>query len=170
MPYCVCPACDGDGDAEQCPTCGGCGWLNFAQYEGLPATLKEKANHYRPGDAWEGDDEPTPPIGPAPAFVPPGPGLDGLGQKIPKQLRDVFADEWLADTAARLRQDAAALRAASAWNAWIKPDQVANLDAVADHVEGVRPFAVCDCGGAGCEACLTAGFVPAWMRHELTKN
>jgi hypothetical protein len=165
LPYCVCPACVGAD--KHCPTCGGCGWLTRHQHGHLDAAMQEEAARYAPGDAWEGDDAPAPVGGPAPAFVPPGPGLDALGNSVPKRLRDVFADEFLSHAAAQCDRLAAALKSSSSWCPWLKPTVWESLTAAAHQVRDSRPYAVCGCKGAGCEACLTGGFLPAFMAPEL---
>ena len=130
--------------------------------------LQEEARAYAPGDAWEGDDEPPPKATGPVAFIRPGRGVDGLGNTIPRHLRDAFADESLSQAGVILRRVASTLKSASNWNPFV-PNISAELTRHAETIEVARPFAVCpNCtNGKGCAACMTRGFRPLYERGSF---
>lgn len=170
VPFAVCPACGGSGDTGECPTCWGAGWLPAAAVIDLPEHLAEEMKRHGPGDAFEPDLDGLPE---RPSnwrtFEPAGPNLDGLGKPIPGRLRDAFAgDDFLAETARKLKKMGTQLKAASAWNPHIQPAVWVSCERAADDTEAARPFAVCgDCRGKGCVECHTAGYLPAWQKDNL---
>ena len=105
---------------------------------------------------------PTPPVAPEQM-------LDGLGKPIPVGgMRDIFAGRECAEIGAQIERLAERLKALSSWNGHIKPNTYHDLSRLAKEVEGYTPFAVCDgCGGKGCASCMTSGFLPKWMEHDL---
>lgn len=162
LPYCVCPSCDGAG----CDACGGKGYLTYGGFEKLPTLLQEQCRSYVPGDTWEGELPAIP--NEVPTFDT-EPGCDGKGNKIPKRLRDHFADEYLAEAATIVQGIGSGIVAASAWNPWLLSEIGERLRNTAAEIAGSRPFAVCDaCKGKGCEVCQTSGFRPVSHQHELS--
>ena len=165
-PYCVCPACGGADVPNGCPTCGRRGWLTAVQYQTLPEVMKEEAEQWA-----ESKPKREEFLGMAPAFTPPGPGLDGLGVKIPSRVRDVFADTFLASASAQISSLAGSIQAATAWAVWLHHADTETLKQIADRIQGARPFAVCPkCGGKGCQACLTGGYFPLAQSAELIRE
>ena len=117
--------------------------------------------------------EPAPPRSTAPQRTPDEiiaerHGVDGLGNAIPRHLRDAFADESLAQAGVTLRRVASTLKSASNWNPFV-PNISAELTRHAETVEVARPFAVCpNCkSGKGCAACMTKGFRPLYERGSF---
>jgi ParB-like chromosome segregation protein Spo0J len=170
-PYCVCPACGGDGDAGQCPTCDGAGWLTRAGYAALPDVLRLQAASFKPHDAWEPDESNLPPPRPDDVRGRAAGGRDALGEVVPKHLKDVFAADFLHECLSDLKRWAGVLNDAKGWLPWLKPETHPAVEQVIRYVEDAIPFAVCvHCGGdpkrsKACAHCHTAGYHPRWSQE-----
>src|SRR4051812_23294287 len=90
-----CPARAGGGGSGPCPTPDGAGWITRAGYAALPGPLRQKAEGYRPHDAWEPDEANLPPVRADDVRDRAAGGRDALGEPVPKGLKDVFAADFL---------------------------------------------------------------------------
>jgi ParB/RepB/Spo0J family partition protein len=95
--------------------------------------------------------------------------VDSLGNVVPENLRDVFADRMLRDQLDMMRIAVPQIKSASFWNPFLElghaTDGLQNaITALADAI----PYAVHDkCDGKGCDDCRGKGWLPKWRYEEV---